>query len=65
MEDASVIEDQFLNDDPSSGLFCIFDGHGGREAAVYAGKYLHQNMKKELERDVSYSVYTMEQRLEW
>ena len=34
MEDKGVCIDCFLND-PSNSLFCLFDGHGGKEVSTY------------------------------
>jgi len=47
MEDAHVIIDGF-NDDPRSGFFAVYDGHGGKEAANYAAENLHKVLIEEL-----------------
>lgn len=40
MEDAHYLEDGF-NGDPHSGFFGVYDGHGGKEAAIFASKHFH------------------------
>jgi serine/threonine protein phosphatase PrpC len=36
MEDAHIADPKF-NNDKDKALFGVFDGHGGREVAVYCG----------------------------
>jgi len=38
MEDAHVANIKFL-DNPNKALFGVFDGHGGREVAVYCNMH--------------------------
>jgi protein phosphatase 1G len=38
MEDAHIADPKFNNDD-NIALFGVFDGHGGREVALYCGDY--------------------------
>jgi len=47
MEDEHVLIDSF-GDNPQSGYFAIYDGHGGRGAVEYVAKSLHQNLLLEL-----------------
>lgn len=48
MEDAHVANGRFMGD-PNKALFGVFDGHGGREVAVYCNeeyeKILEDNKK--------------------
>ena len=37
-----------LDGDPTRGIFSVFDGHGGREAADYAADNLHDNILREV-----------------
>ena len=37
-EDAHVVDLKFLNSDDKA-IFGVFDGHGGREVAVYCGNH--------------------------
>lgn len=50
MEDSHLLVDGF-DGKPYQGLFCVFDGHGGKEAASYAekhfGRVLSEVLKKE------------------
>jgi len=39
-----------LDGDPTRGIFSVFDGHGGREAADYAADNLHDNILREINR---------------
>lgn len=45
MEDASIIRVPFLNN-PNSGLFAIFDGHGGASVANYAAENIVKHLEK-------------------
>jgi len=47
MEDAHYIEDGF-NGDQTCGFFAVYDGHGGKEAAVYSSENLHKILADEL-----------------
>jgi len=47
MEDAHHIEDGF-NGDPNQGFFGVYDGHGGKEAAIFAADNLHKVLAEEL-----------------
>jgi len=40
MEDAHYMEDGFMKD-PKRGFFAVYDGHGGKEAALFCSKNLH------------------------
>jgi serine/threonine protein phosphatase PrpC len=44
MEDAHAIVVPFLENDPSSAFFAIYDGHGGKKVAEYCTKVLHQQV---------------------
>ena len=35
-----------LDGDPTQGIFSVFDGHGGREAADFASEHLHNEVLK-------------------
>ena len=48
MEDTHTIVDKIVPNDPSSGLFCIFDGHGGRQVSDYCAERFHLEMRKEM-----------------
>lgn len=48
MEDTHCIIDKVVPNDPSLGLFCIFDGHGGRQVSDYAAERFPIEMRKEL-----------------
>jgi len=50
MEDAHHYEDSF-NGDPTQGFFAVYDGHGGKEAAVYCSENLHKIFAEELQKD--------------
>jgi len=47
MEDGFVFIDAF-SDDPKSGFFAIYDGHGGRDTVDAVCKHLHVNLSREL-----------------
>eukprot|EP01088_Endostelium_zonatum_P022081 TRINITY_DN915_c0_g1_i1.p1 TRINITY_DN915_c0_g1~~TRINITY_DN915_c0_g1_i1.p1 ORF type:complete len:267 (-),score=77.11 TRINITY_DN915_c0_g1_i1:150-950(-) len=48
MEDAHHFEDSYLGND-KQGFFGIYDGHGGKTAAIYASENLHNVLKELLE----------------
>eukprot|EP01118_Nematostelium_gracile_P019558 TRINITY_DN90_c0_g1_i4.p1 TRINITY_DN90_c0_g1~~TRINITY_DN90_c0_g1_i4.p1 ORF type:complete len:315 (+),score=75.85 TRINITY_DN90_c0_g1_i4:3-947(+) len=50
MEDAHTIIDGFLSD-PNKGFFAVFDGHGGKEAAVFASKNFHVVLEEFLSKE--------------
>jgi len=50
MEDAHYIEDGF-NGDRTCGFFAVYDGHGGKEAAVFASDNLHKILADELNKE--------------
>ncbi len=37
-----------LDGDPTQGIFSVFDGHGGREAADYGAAHLHEDILREV-----------------
>ncbi len=41
MEDTHFVQDGFASD-PSTGFFAVYDGHGGKEAAVFTSNNLHK-----------------------
>lgn len=45
MEDDCTVIDQFLGE-PSTGLFAVFDGHGGSEAVDFCKNTFHQELSK-------------------
>jgi len=47
MEDTHCHVDKMAND-PSCGLFCIFDGHGGKHVAEHCAERFPIEMKKEM-----------------
>jgi len=49
MEDAHQILDGF-NDDPTQGFFAVYDGHGGKEAAIYCADNLHKILGEEIQK---------------
>jgi len=50
MEDAHYLEDGF-NGDPSMGFFAIYDGHGGKEAAIFASENFHKVLAEEINKE--------------
>jgi len=52
MEDAHQIVDGFNGDD-SQGFFAVYDGHGGKEAALFAADNLHKMLADEINKDKS------------
>jgi len=52
MEDAHYMEDSF-NKDPTQGFFGIYDGHGGKEAALFAADNLHKVLAEELNKEAN------------
>lgn len=58
MEDAHIVEDQFVN--PGCGLFGVFDGHGGRAVVEFVeenfAKVLHKELTFDKERSVEDSL---------
>ena len=46
-EDAHVANAKFNNND-NEALFGVFDGHGGREVAVYSNKHYEEILIREL-----------------
>lgn len=51
MEDEHVHIDAFC-DDPETGYFAVYDGHGGRAAVEFVAKNLHEILQKHLEAGV-------------
>ena len=45
---ARCIVDKIVPTDPSSGLFAIFDGHGGRQVSDYCAEKCPLDIRKEL-----------------
>jgi protein phosphatase PTC1 len=45
---ANCTVDKVIPNDPSSGLFAIFDGHGGRQVSDYCAERFPLEIKKEL-----------------
>ena len=45
---ANCIVDKVVPNDPSSGLFSIFDGHGGRQVSDYCAERFPLEIRKEL-----------------
>jgi len=50
MEDAHYMEDKF-NGDAIQGFFGIYDGHGGKEAAIFAADNLHKVLAEEINKE--------------
>jgi protein phosphatase PTC1 len=50
MEDAHYMEDKF-NGDGTQGFFAIYDGHGGKEAAIFAADNLHKLLAEEINKE--------------
>eukprot|EP01114_Cavostelium_apophysatum_P002919 TRINITY_DN12623_c0_g1_i1.p1 TRINITY_DN12623_c0_g1~~TRINITY_DN12623_c0_g1_i1.p1 ORF type:complete len:329 (-),score=73.43 TRINITY_DN12623_c0_g1_i1:59-1045(-) len=50
MEDAHYLEDGFLNN-PTTGFFAVYDGHGGKEAAIYCSENFHKVLAEELAKE--------------
>mmetsp|Transcript_587 Transcript_587/g.1433 ORF Transcript_587/g.1433 Transcript_587/m.1433 type:complete len:264 (-) Transcript_587:151-942(-) len=55
MEDTHVIQVPFM-DQPSSGFFAVYDGHGGKEAADIVSSELHKFLETELDSKANGSV---------
>lgn len=47
MEDAHVANGKFNNNN-NEALFGVFDGHGGREVAVFSNKHYEEILTREL-----------------
>jgi len=47
MEDAHTMEDKF-NGDEKQGFFAVFDGHGGKTAALFCQSNFHKILQEEL-----------------
>jgi serine/threonine protein phosphatase PrpC len=47
MEDTHAIRDK-LGNDPNCGLFCVFDGHGGKQVADHCAERIPEEMRKEV-----------------
>lgn len=47
MEDAHTIEDKFNGDD-RQGFFGVYDGHGGKSAALFCQEHFHKFLAEEL-----------------
>ena len=43
--------DKVIPNDPSTGLFAIFDGHGGRQVSDYCAERFPLEIKKELQKN--------------
>jgi len=50
MEDAHYVEDGFMKD-PNKGFFAVYDGHGGKEAALFCSKTLHLVLEEFLNKE--------------
>jgi len=50
MEDAHYVEDGFMKD-PNKGFFAIYDGHGGKEAAIFCSNQLHLVLEEFLRKE--------------
>jgi len=48
MEDAHCIQDGFANN-PKTGFFGIYDGHGGKEAAIFSSNNLHKILYEQMQ----------------
>ena len=48
---AHCIVDKVIPSDPSSGLFAIFDGHGGRQVSDYCAERFPLEIKKEMQKN--------------
>jgi len=59
MEDAHIIVDSF-NGDPNSGFFAVYDGHGGKEAAIYSSENLHKILIEEISKSEDNTVKSFE-----
>jgi len=45
MEDAHIANGNFMND-PNKAIFGVFDGHGGREVAIYCNEEYQQILEE-------------------
>jgi len=57
MEDAHFLADGF-NNDPQAGFFAVYDGHGGKEAALFCSQNLHHVLAEELNAAGGKEFYT-------
>lgn len=48
MEDAHIANPKYLGD-TEKALFGVFDGHGGREVAIYTNKHYEKILGKDFE----------------
>ena len=39
-----------VNNDPNTGLFAIFDGHGGRAVSEYCSERFPEELRRELQK---------------
>jgi len=62
MEDAHFVEDGFMKD-PNKGFFAIYDGHGGKEAAVFCSKNLHLVLEEFLSKEDQSTLYSEPQKV--
>ena len=51
MSIAHCIIDKVIPNDPSTGLYAIFDGHGGRQVSDYCAERFPLEIKKELQKN--------------
>jgi serine/threonine protein phosphatase PrpC len=59
MEDAHIASLKFLGSDQKA-LFGVFDGHGGREVAVWCNKHYENILNRDFNKD-----HSEEERKEW
>jgi len=55
-------DDHYMNAnfDPHTSLFCIFDGHGGKEVATFCANHIEEVLKQ----NESYKVHNFKRALQ-
>ena len=56
MEDTMCHQDKFVGDE-SCGLFCVFDGHGGKTASEHCAEMMPIELKKEIQKNTTNELY--------
>lgn len=55
-EDSHIANTKYMNDDQKS-LFAVFDGHGGREVAIWCSKFYEMILSKDFNQEASEADY--------
>jgi len=57
MEDAHFIDDGF-NGDKNQGFFGVYDGHGGKEAAIFCSENLHKELAQQINQNGGSALFS-------